>query len=268
MADNQRIALIGGGRMGRALVQGMVRSQVVAAGDVVVSEPDPANQAWWRKELPEVRLVTDNTAAVADVKVVLIAVKPDVVAAVAREIAAKISSQIIVSVAAGLRLSKLQDLFMTERVVRVMPNTPALVQAGASAYCLGKGVKADEGQWIAKLLESVGVAVAVPDKWMDAVTGLSGSGPAMVCLMIEALSDGGVLAGLPRPLATKLAAQTVLGTAKMVLEEGQHPGELKDQVASPGGTTIAALQVLEQNAVRGALMTAVKRAADRSTELG
>jgi pyrroline-5-carboxylate reductase len=149
-----------------------------------------------------------------------------------------------------------------------MPNTPCLVGQGASAYCLGPSATTEDGRLVAQLLSSVGRALEVPEKWLDAVTGLSGSGPAFVYLIIEALSDGGVLCGLPREAATLLAAQTVKGAAEMVLATGEHPGSLKDQVASPGGTTIAGLQQLEEHGMRGVLMAAVQAATRRSQELG
>lgn len=261
--------------MGRALIQGMIHNRVVREDQVTVSEPDTASRDWWSTNLPKCALASGNSAAIRTADWVIVAVKPDVVSAVAKEISSDSSTdsanvvgrKILISVAAGIRLADLEAMFGSDRVVRVMPNTPALVGAGACAYCCGAGISNDEKLQVAAALEAVGIAVEVADKAMDAVTGLSGSGPALVCVVIEALADGGVLAGLPRALAQRLAAQTVLGTAKLVLETGLHPAELKDQVASPGGTTIAALQVLEQSGVRGALMTAVKRAADRSREL-
>ncbi len=149
-----------------------------------------------------------------------------------------------------------------------MPNTPCLVGQSASGYCLGPGCSASDGQLVAQLLEAVGTAHPVDEKLLDAVTGLSGSGPAFVYVIIEALSDGGVRVGLPRDVSTALAAQTVLGAAQMVLRTGQHPGVLKDQVTSPGGTTIAGLQALEEHGVRGAIIAAVEAAAKRSVELG
>ncbi|EMI16773.1 pyrroline-5-carboxylate reductase [Rhodopirellula maiorica SM1] len=154
-----------------------------------------------------------------------------------------------------------------QRVVRVMPNTPCLVGQGVSAFCGGSDVTDQDNEWITTLFSSVGLAIPVLESQMDGVTGLSGSGPAYICLIVEALADGGVLAGLPRPLAMKLAAQTVLGTAQMIAETGRHPGELKDSVTSPAGTTIAAVQVLEQNGIRGALIDAVAASARRSREL-
>jgi pyrroline-5-carboxylate reductase len=154
------------------------------------------------------------------------------------------------------------------RVIRVMPNTPALLGASASAFALGKSARPEDAALAQKLLESVGLAVQLKESLLDAVTGLSGSGPAYIYLIIEALSDGGVAAGLPRDVATKLAAQTVLGSAKMVLETGMHPGALKDMVTSPGGTTIEGLHELEKGKLRGTLISAVRAATEKSKKLG
>jgi pyrroline-5-carboxylate reductase len=175
---------------------------------------------------------------------------------------------LVISIAAGIPIAAIgQALGPDRRIVRVMPNTPALLGEGASAYALGPRVDAGDDEAVAALLAAVGRAVRVPEPMIDAVTGLSGSGPAFVYLVIEALSDGGVRVGLPREVATMLAAQTVLGAARMVLETGLHPGVLKDQVTSPGGTTIAGLQALERGGLRGILIDAVEAATRRSTEL-
>jgi pyrroline-5-carboxylate reductase len=155
-----------------------------------------------------------------------------------------------------------------QRLVRVMPNTPCLVGVSASAYCLGGAASAEDGRLVSRMLSAVGLAFELPEHLLDSVTGLSGSGPAFVCLVVEALADGGVKMGLPRDVALKLAAQTVMGTAQMILETGQHPATLKDAVASPGGTTIAGLHELERGNLRGCLMNAVEAAALRSRELG
>ncbi len=178
-------------------------------------------------------------------------------------------NHLLISIAAGVTLTKLEGALPPgARVIRVMPNTPALVGAGASAFALGKSATAADGELAKKLLSAVGIAFQVKESLLDAVTGLSGSGPAYVYQFIEALSDGGVAAGLPRDMATKLAAQTVLGAAKMVLETGQHPGALKDQVTSPGGTTIEGLHELEKGRMRAIVMSAVRAATEKSKKLG
>lgn len=265
--SNQTIAVIGGGQMGRALIGGMLASRVVTDNAVWLVEPSEAGRQWWAEHHSEVKLA-ELTPAVGAAEIVLIAVKPEVVAGIAKQSGRLWRGKLIVSIAAGIGLQQLSSWFGHDRVVRVMPNTPSLVRAGASGYCCGPAVTAADRQTIETMLGAVGTVVEVAEHQMDAVTGLSGSGPAYVCLIIEALADGGVLAGLPRPLAMQLATQTLLGTARMIAETGRHPGELKDAVASPGGTTIAALAVLEQNGVRGTLAQAVAAAARRSRELG
>jgi pyrroline-5-carboxylate reductase len=178
------------------------------------------------------------------------------------------ADHLVVSVAAGVSIATIaKGLGLDRRIARVMPNTPALIGEGAAAYCLGPGTKPEDETVVAECLRSVGKAFRVPESQLDAVTGLSGSGPAFVFLMIDALADGGVRVGLPREVALELAAQTVSGAARMVLETGEHPGRLKDQVASPAGTTIAGLHALERAGVRGALMDAVEAAYRRSVEL-
>jgi len=266
MSGKQIIAVIGGGQMGRALVGGMLTRDVVMPSDLRLVDPSEASRQWWAQNHADV-VVTDIASAVGDASVVLVAVKPNVVAAVAKQSAKLWRGKLIISIAAGIGLRQLGSWFGHDTVVRVMPNTPSLVGAGASAYCCGTGVTAEHQEVVESMLNSVGMTVEVDENQMDAVTGLSGSGPAYVCLMIEALADGGVLSGLPRQLAMQLATQTVLGTAQMIAETGRHPGELKDAVASPGGTTIAALAVLEQNGVRGSLAQAVAASARRSHEL-
>jgi pyrroline-5-carboxylate reductase len=175
----------------------------------------------------------------------------------------------MISIAAGVTLDRLQaSLEPGVRLIRVMPNTPALVGASATGFALGKAALPQDGDLVHRLFASVGVAFPVKEALLDAVTGLSGSGPAYVYMMIEALSDGGVAAGLPRDIATQLAAQTVLGGAKMVLETGLHPGALKDMVTSPGGTTIEGVHELEKGCLRGTLMNAVRAAAEKSKQLG
>jgi len=215
-----------------------------------------------------VQTTADLAVGLEAAEAVILAVKPNVIPQVARQIREKIDGEtLVVSIAAGVTLDSLCGHLGHRRVCRVMPNTPSLVGAGASAFCVAPAVTEEDAEWVRQALAGVGLVVQVSESQLSAVTGLSGSGPAYICLVIEALADGGVLAGLPRELATRLAAQTVMGTAKMVQETGRHPGQLKDAVASPGGTTIAALQVLEDRGLRGALIAAVQASARRSDEL-
>jgi pyrroline-5-carboxylate reductase len=200
----------------------------------------------------------------------VLAVKPGHAAEVLAEIRAEVQPKhLFISIAAGIPLKMLiASLGSQARLARVMPNSPCLVGAGASAYALGGAATATDGQLVGRLLSTVGIAVELDESLLDAVTGLSGSGPAYVYQEIEALSDGGVLMGLPRDVATRLASQTVLGAAQMVLQTGEPPASLKDAVASPGGTTIAGLHALETGGLRAALMNAVRAATLRSRELG
>ena len=263
----RRLAIVGGGQMGRALAGGMLARGVISAAELCVVEPSSDGRAWWSEHQKDVSVVELLDQAIESADAVLLAVKPGVIAKVAQQKTGFWSGKLVVSIAAGINMTKLADWIGHKRLIRVMPNTPSLVGEGASAFCCAADVTADDEAWIETVLQSVGMAVRVDEIQMDVVTGLSGSGPAYVCLVIEALADGGVLAGLPRALAQKLATQTVLGTAAMVAQTGRHPGELKDAVASPGGTTIAALRVLEQNGVRGAFIDAVAASANRSREL-
>ncbi|MBL6725107.1 MAG: pyrroline-5-carboxylate reductase [Rubripirellula sp.] len=262
----KRLALIGGGQMGRALLGGILTSSILEEDDVCLVDPCQATQQWWRENHSEVECLGLSDAIAAS-QAILIAVKPNQVSSVASVDGVDFTERLVVSIAAGVSLTRLASLVGHERVIRVMPNTPSLVRQGASGFCCGKSVTQADRDWVQSLLNCVGLAVEVAESQMDAVTGLSGSGPAYVCLVIEALADGGVHAGLPRSLAMKLATQTVLGTAKMIEETGRHPGELKDAVASPGGTTIAAIAELEKNAVRSGLIQAVIASANRSRQM-
>ena len=263
---SHKLAVIGGGQMGRALVGGMLKSKVFTANEVLVVDPDQHSRQWWQTNHSEIS-IDEMDAAVAAADLILFAVKPNIVPAVADQQTGYWQDKLIISIAAGVSLEQLSRRIHHRRIVRVMPNTPSLVGAGASAFCCGDQVTDEDKSAIRSILESVGFAIEVDERQMDAVTGLSGSGPAYVCMVIEALADGGVQEGLPRATAMQLATQTVLGTAKMIAETGRHPGELKDAVASPGGTTIAAIAVLEQNGIRGALAQAVAASAHRSREL-
>ena len=214
-------------------------------------------------------MVATNREVVEQSEVVFLAVKPQIFTEIAAELAeVPKSDKLIVSILAGVRLSSLCRQLSSQRIVRVMPNTPSLVGCGAAAFALGSGATREDSDRVDRLLRSVGVAFEVEERLLDAVTGLSGSGPAYVYAMIEALSDGGVRVGLPRKTATALAAQTVLGAAQMVLSASEHPAVLRERVTSPGGTTIAGLQVLERRGLRSALIDAVEAATRRSEELG
>ncbi|WP_246146688.1 pyrroline-5-carboxylate reductase [Rubripirellula lacrimiformis] len=267
MSEAINLAVIGGGQMGRALVSGMLAADVVQGDHVRLVDRNPASKQWWATNHPEV-VITDLPAAVSDSDVVLLAVKPHGMESVAKQKGRFWNKKLVMSVAAGVSLGSLGQWIGHERVVRVMPNTPCLVGLGACGYCVPEGFPDADIAIVEAMLGAVGISVKVLEKQMDAVTGVSGSGPAYVFLMIEAMADGGVKAGLPRPLAMQLATQTVMGAAKMVAETGRHPGELKDSVASPGGTTIAALATLEHNGFRSAVIEAVAAAANRSRELG
>jgi pyrroline-5-carboxylate reductase len=265
----QRIGLIGAGQMATALGQGFVKAGLVATEGLLAADPDPEalerfTQATGGHTTP------DNAHVAGQADVIFLAVKPQQMAGVLAGLRGKITAdKLVVSIAAGIRLAALAKGLGSEvRLVRVMPNTPCLVGQGACGYCLGERASADDGRLVAQLLGAVGVAYPLDEKLLDAVTGLSGSGPAFVYVIIEALSDGGVRMGLPRKVATALAAQTVRGAAEMVVATGEHPGVLKDRVASPGGTTIVGLQVLESGGLRAALIAAVEAATRRAMELG
>ena len=264
-----KLGFLGAGKMATALAKGFLHAKLAKAGDLVASDVVPAARTHFTEETGG-KAVDSNIAALKAANVLFLAVKPDQVKEVLEGIRAQWTAQhLLISICAGVTLARLQAGLPTgARVIRVMPNTPALVGASASAYTLGTGATKADDELVQKLLSAVGMAFSVKETLLDAVTGLSGSGPAYAYLMIEALSDGGVAAGLPREVATKLAAQTLLGAAKMVLETGQHPGALKDMVTSPGGTTIEGLHELERGKVRGSLMNAVRAATEKSKKLG
>jgi pyrroline-5-carboxylate reductase len=264
----KRIGFIGAGQMATALGEGLVRAGLVSGAEMIASDPSPEARERFAQATGG-RTVDDNAEVLRQADVLFLAVKPQQMVRVAAELKGKIGPDLLViSIAAGIRLSVLAQGFSEKvRLVRVMPNTPCLVRKGACGYCLGGTATAADGQLVQQLLAAVGLAFELEEKLLDAVTGLSGSGPAFVYVMIEALSDGGVRMGLPRAVASALAAQTVLGAAQMVLSTGDHPGVLKDRVASPGGTTIAGLQALEEAGIRGGLMAAVEAATRRSLEM-
>jgi pyrroline-5-carboxylate reductase len=268
-AASLRIGFIGCGRMATAIAQGLVKAGVVGPSQLTGSDPSAATRESFTKA-SDAPVVADNLAVLSGSDVIVLAVKPQHMPAVLKEIAKGIEGRhLFVSVAAGVPLSAMTSaLGQNTRIIRVMPNTPCLVGAGATAFARGAKATDQDAALVERLFSTIGIAMEVTEPLLDAVTGLSGSGPAYVFQVIEALSDGGVRSGLPRNIATKLAAQTVFGAAKMVLDTGEHPAALKDGVASPGGTTIAGLHELERGALRGALINAVEAATKRSQELG
>jgi pyrroline-5-carboxylate reductase len=269
MAGNLRIGFLGAGKMATALAKGLVRAGVVTPQELLASDPvETARQAFTQET--GAGTTARNVEVLQFAQAVVLAVKPDQVGGVIGEARAQFTPEhLVISIVAGVRIVALEEaLGAGARVVRVMPNTPALVGAGASAFAPGHNARPEDSQLAHRLLSPVGVVYQVKEALLDAVTGLSGSGPAYAFLMIEALSDGGVAEGLPRDMATRLAAQTLLGAARMVLETGLHPGALKDMVTSPGGTTIEGLHALERARVRAALINAVRAAADKARRLG
>lgn len=269
MAAKLTLGFLGAGKMATALARGFVRAKLVSPGNLLASDPSETARKVFAGETGA-RTTRSNLEVAAFGRVMVLAVKPDQVAGVLTEIRPRFNRrQLLISIAAGVPTPKLEGaLGEGARVIRVMPNTPALVGASATGYALGRHAQPEDGQLAARLFSAVGIAFELKELLLDAVTGLSGSGPAFVYQFIEALSDGGVAAGLPRGVATALAAQTVLGAARMVLETQQHPGALKDMVTSPGGTTIEGVHELEKGNFRGAVISAVRSAAAKSRQLG
>ena len=268
-AKNITLAALGCGKMGGALVRGWAKSAVL----------DPARIRLYDVARPVADALAQETGAtvsatatdaVDGADVLLLAVKPHLIIQTLADVRIALPTRcLVLSVAAGVRIADLQEAAPAGApVIRVMPNTPSLVGAGASAFCRGPHATDAHAQTAARLFGAIGQAVEVDEKQINAVTGLSGSGPAYFYLIIEALTDGAVRVGLPRDVARTLAAQTALGAAKMVLETGEHPAALKDAVTTPGGTTIAGLAALEQAGVRSALIEAVRAACERAREMG
>ena len=254
--------------MAEAMIRGMLNQGVAVAESIVVVEPLKERRLYL-SETYQVGAVADNKTAMKECEIVVLAVKPQVMVGVLKEIASNITTgQTIVSIAAGISTSLIVSYLGEDKnIIRAMPNTPAQIGLGATALCKGGAATTEVLESAQALFDAVGITVIVDESHMDAVTGLSGSGPAYIFLIIEALTDGGVKAGLPRDIAQSLAVQTIVGASSMVLQTGKHPGQLKDMVTSPGGTTIKGLHVLEKRGVRAALMDAVDKAAKRSKEL-
>src|SRR5215467_3685996 len=269
MLSGKRVAFIGAGNMAEALVKGLVASGKMNRQDVVISarRPERAQQVAQRYG---VRAAADNDSCVQGASIVVVAVKPQVLAKVVSDAAEAIPSDaLIISVAAGVTTAALESVLKpAARVIRSMPNAAAMVGQSATAITAGSRAGAADIDVARSIFEAVGRVVVVDEVHLDAVTGLSGSGPAYIFLIIEALADAGVKVGLSREVALTLAAQTLLGSAHMLLETGIHPGQLKDQVTSPGGTAIAGLHTLEAGGLRTTLIDAVEAATKRARELG
>ncbi|MBE5997770.1 MAG: pyrroline-5-carboxylate reductase [Lachnospiraceae bacterium] len=262
-----KAAFIGCGNMGGAIIQGLI-SKGIAPENIIAADPMEAS----RKRAEEqygIRTTAVNAEAVKGSDIVVLAVKPYIAPKACDEICTELEDeQLVLSIMAGKRMKDLEEMLGGHpKIVRAMPNTPCLIGEGMIGYCASSGVTAEEKETAAGILRAVGLAEEIPEKLMDAVTSVSGSSPAFVFMLIEAMADGAVLEGMPRDMAMRFAAQAVKGSAALVLATGKHPGELKDMVCSPGGTTIEGVRVLEENAFRGTVMQAVMEAAEKSSLL-
>ena len=273
MLANKKLGFIGGGNMTEALVKGLVKGSSIDAKNIFVSDPILERLEYLHKEY-KVKTTSDNRELVQESDILILAVKPQVTTNVLEHFSDLVDEKkLVVSVVAGLSINSIENTLDAEgkkkiSVVRTMPNTPALVQEGVTAICVSGRVAKMDMEAVHHVFEAIGQTVDVEEDHIDAVTGLSGSGPAYILMIIEALSDAGVKVGLSREVSNTLTIQTVLGSAKLARDSGKHPGELKDMVTSPGGTTISGLHKLEAGGLRTALMNAVECATQRSKELG
>lgn len=263
------VGISGGGNMGEALIAGLTQSRLLLAQEVLFFEPRPERREFLKQKYGVVPM-KDNRELIKEAKIIVLAVKPQSVPEVMSEISPLANpSQLLISICAGVALDYLQSFFsFPMRMIRAMPNTPALIQKGATALAASPSAKPEDISAAEKIFGALGITVVVQESQMDAVTGLSGSGPAYIFAIIEALAAGGVKEGLPQDVALALTTQTVLGSAYMVQATGKHPAALRDQVCTPGGTTMAGLYAMEEGGFRLALMNAVIAATRRSKELG
>lgn len=266
--QNKKLTFIGGGNMGGAIIAGLLKDKMLAPKQVTVFDSYQPRLAEL-ESLYAINTSSNVEEAVKEADIVVLAVKPNTVDKVLEDVKEYLKENVIlVSIAAGISIKHLEEkTTSTIKVARIMPNTPAMVGEGMSSVSVNGNVSEEEANLVLTMFKSLGEAELLPESLIDAVTGLSGSGPAYVYLFIEALADGAVLNGMPRDKAYKFAAQTVLGAAKMVLETGKHPGELKDMVTSPGGTTIEAIRSLEENGLRATVISAVDAATKKSKEM-
>ena len=273
MLKNKKLGFIGGGNMAEAMIKGLLSASFIEAKNIFVSEPSKAKRDTLHAEY-KIKVSADNRELVKKCDILILAVKPQIFQEVLVDICSLVDSdKLVISIAAGVPISIIDDALRGDKnkkfsIVRTMPNTPALVQEGVTAIASGKHVNKTDVKIAHRIFEAVGRTVDVEEDQLDAVTGLSGSGPAYIFMLIEALSDAGVKMGLSREVANILTIQTVLGSAKLARESGKHPGELKDMVTSPAGTTISGLHALEEGSFHTTLMNAVEDATLRSRELG
>ena len=267
MSDIKRIAFLGGGNMAEAIIKGLLREN--SGVPLMIAEISSDRRAYLTTTYPNIKIVENSAEAAAWGEIVILAIKPQQATSVLTTLERTLNpDKLIVSIMAGVRTGTIEEALESgTRVVRVMPNTPALVSMGATAICPGRKATTLDLDRVETIFSQTGLVVRIEEKQMDAVTGLSGSGPAYVFTFVEALSDAGVKNGLPRDIATRLAVQTVLGSAQMLAETGEHPALLREKVTSPAGTTIAALHSLENGRFRGVIMDAVDAASQRSKEL-
>jgi pyrroline-5-carboxylate reductase len=265
----QKIGMIGGGQMGEALIRGMIESGLTTGKNITVVEPMTKRREYLETTY-QINGVETAVELAANSSVIILALKPQIMQPVLRQYSVHLTPEhLLISIAAGITLAQLaQGAGDNMRIIRVMPNTPALVLAGASALSGNQNIKQQDMETAQQIFAAVGTCVEVPENLLDAVTGLSGSGPGYVFTFLEAMIDGGVLTGIPRPVAEQLALQTLYGSAKLALESNEPAAVLKGKVTSPGGTTITGLQVLEEAGLRGTVMKAVQAATERSKELG
>jgi pyrroline-5-carboxylate reductase len=268
MLKGKKIAIIGGGKMGSIIAQGLIAQKIAANKDIVVTDIDTARLEFLRKSM-KLKVSHNNEKTVKTANIIILAVKPQNMASTLKEISPTIDkNKFVISIAAGITTKFIEShLVKGVRVLRVMPNTPALIGEGAAAVAKGSSAKKSDVQLTHIIFNAVGISVEVEEALIDAVTGLSGSGPAYCFLIIEALTDAGEKMGLPRDLAAKLAMQTMLGSARLCLSSDKSPAELREMVTSPGGTTVAGLKVLEEGKIRATIISAVEAATKRSKEL-
>lgn len=267
--EGKKLGVIGTGKMGGALIEGIYNAEIIPGADMYASDVfEPSLQELNKKY--GINVSVENAVTISNSDIIILAVKPQILKSVLSSIKDSLDeSKLLISIAAGVKIEDLEkELNPGTRVVRVMPNIAATVSEAASAVSAGTNASKTDAEDVMAIFQLVGSAIIVPENLMDAVTGVSGSGPAYIFPIIEAMADGGVYEGLDRNSAMILAAQTVLGAAKMMLETGMHPGQLKDMVTSPAGTTIRGIHVLEESGIRAAFMNAVIASSERSKELG